>query len=259
MPERTEFATGEFSWTDLTTTDTDAASTFYTTVFGWVAEPVPMPDAGGYTMFTLNGRHVAGLSPKMDGDPGPNRWTVYVNVDDLDKTVEVAQSSGATVLLPGMDVFTSGRMAILADPAGAAVALWQPQEHKGAGVSDEPGALTWTELTTSDVDGAKTFYSDVFGWGAETSDGGGMQYTEFKLGDRSVAGLMAKPADMPAEVPSFWMPYFQSTDPDKTAGEATALGGTLIAGPMDIPGGGRFAVLSDPQGSMFGLYRPGEH
>lgn len=256
MPDRTEYAAGEPAWTDLTTTDVDAATTFYSTIFGWVAEPVPMPDAGGYTMLTLNGRHVAGLSPKMPEDPGPSRWTIYVNVDDADKAAELAQSAGGTVLVPVMDVFTSGRMAILADSTGAAIAVWQPQEHRGAAVQDEPGALTWTELTTSDTAAAQAFYRDVFGWDAETSDGGGMAYTEFKLADKSIAGMMAKPEGMPAEIPSYWMPYFQTTDPDKLAGEIAALGGTVMVPPADIPTGGRFAIATDPQGAVFGLYRP---
>lgn len=257
MPERTEFPHGEFSWTDLTTSDVDAAGTFYATLFGWVAEPVPMADAGGYTMFTLNGRHVAGLSPAMPNDPSPPHWTTYVNVDDADKTTELVQSAGGSVLMPVMDVFTSGRMAIFTDPVGAAFAVWQPKEHQGSAITDEPGALTWVELTTDDTAASQAFYGEVFGWGSETSDGGGMAYTEYKLGDRSIAGMMAKPPGMPASIPSYWMPYFQVVDPDKTAAEATALGGTVMAGPADIPSGGRYAVLTDPQGAAFGLYRPG--
>jgi predicted enzyme related to lactoylglutathione lyase len=238
------------------TTDVDAASTFYRTIFGWDADPVPMEDAGGYTMFTSGGRFVAGLSPKMTEDPGPVRWTVYVNVDDADKTVELAQSAGGTLLMPIMDVFTSGRMAMFTDPTGAVIAIWQAKDHKGAGVVDEPGSLTWTELTTSDPTKAQAFYGEVFGWGSETSEGGAMAYTEFKLGDKSVAGMMKKPADMPANVPSTWIPYFHVTDPDKVTGEIAALGGKVMVPATDIPTGGRFAVVTDPQGGVFGIYRP---
>lgn len=258
MPERSEYAAGEPSWADLTTTDVDAAATFYGTIFGWAAEPVPMPDAGGYTMLLLDGKYIGALSPKMPEDPSPPHWSVYVNVEDVDKTTELVQSAGGTVLVPRIDVFTSGSMAIFADPSGAAFAVWQPQEHKGASVIDENGALTWFELTTTDTEKAKAFYADVFGWGEQTSDGGGMAYTEFKLGDKSIAGMMAKPAEMPAEIPSYWMPYFQVADPDKTAGEAAALGGTVMVPAADIPGGGRFAIVADPQGAVFGLYRPAQ-
>lgn len=256
MPDRDGFAPGEFSWTDLMTDDPDAAATFYSTLFGWVAEPVPMPDAGGYTMLTLNGRYVGALSPKQQGDPGPSRWTMYVNVDDADKTAELVTAAGGTVLAPVMDVFTAGRMAVFMDPTGAAFAVWQPKDHKGAQVTDVPGALTWIELTTDDTGKAKAFYGEVFGWTGDTHEGGGMAYTEFSAGDTKVGGMMGKPPGMPAEVPSFWMPYFQTTDPDKAAGEITALGGRVVQGPAEVPGGGRFVVASDPQGAMFGLYTP---
>ena len=257
MPERTPYAAGEPAWTDLTTNDVAAAATFYATIFGWRADRIDDPGAGGYTMLTLNGRAVAALSPRMGDDPAPPHWTVYLATDDAEKTVEVAQGAGATVLAPAFDVLTAGRMAVLADPTGAVVALWQATEHHGAGVTDEPGALTWVELTTSDTAAAQRFYGTVFGWEAKTSDGGGTEYTEFALGDRNVAGMMAKPADLPAGTPSYWMPYFQVVDPDRTAAEAVALGATAVAPPADIPGGdGRYAVLADPQGAFFGLYRP---
>lgn len=257
MPEKTEYAPGEPAWADLTTTDVDAAVTFYGTVFGWEAEPVAGPDTGGYTMLSLNGRQVAAVVPAMPEDPSPPHWTVYVAVADVEATLKEAEAAGGQTLMPPLDVMTAGRMAIAADPAGAVIALWQAQEHPGAAVMDEPGAVTWVELSTSDTEGAKPFYASVFGWGEETAEGGGMAYTEFKLGGKSVAGMMAKPPGTPDGLPSYWMPYFQVTDPDKVAGEVAALGGQVLAPPDDIPGAdGRYAVVMDPQGAPFGLYRP---
>lgn len=253
MPEKTEYAPGTPSWVDLATTDTDAAGTFYSTLFGWRAEPVPDPDAGGYTMFTLNGRMVGAMAP-MAGAEHPPAWTTYVSTDDVDKTVEIAESAGGKVLQPPMDVMGAGRMAILADPTGAVIALWQPGEHKGAQLVDEPGAFTWTELSTRDTAAAEAFYTTAFGWTAETSSMGDVAYTEYKLGDTSVAGMMAPGPDVPPQVPAYWMPYFAVTDPDKTAAEAAALGAATLAPPMDFPGG-RFAVLRDPQGATFGVLR----
>jgi hypothetical protein len=253
MPERTGFASGEFAWTDLMTSDLDAAVTFYRTVFGWEAEQVQEPEARGYTMFSLGGRQVGAASPLMPGDPSPPRWNVYVGVADTDVTLKAVEAAGGSVIVPAMDVFTAGRMGMAADPAGAVFALWQAGDHTGAGVTDEPGTLTWVELSTTDTEGAKAFYADVFGWGEETADGGGMPYTEFKLGGKSIAGMMPAQGGMPP----FWMPYFQVTDPDKVAGEVAALGGQVLAPPDDIPGGqGRYAVVTDPQGAPFGLYRP---
>jgi predicted enzyme related to lactoylglutathione lyase len=253
MPEKTEYAPGTPSWVDLATPDVDRAGTFYATLFGWTAEPVPMPDAGGYVMFTLNGKYVAAMSPIEHGERPP-AWTTYVSTDDADKTAELAQTAGGSVLMPPMDVFDSGRMAVLADPTGAAFAVWQPNQHPGAGLVDDPGTFTWTELSSRDTAAAARFYPEVFGWTAETSDGGGMQYTEFKLGDSSVAGMMEMNPMVPAEVPSYWMPYFAVVDVDKSAGEATALGAEALLPPSDFPGG-RFAVIRDPQGATFGLLR----
>lgn len=254
MTEKSGYAQGEPTWADISSADVAGTKTFYATLFGWQADDVPMDDAGGYGMFTLDGRNVTGYGPVQPGQP--TAWSVYFASDDLEKTVEIAQSAGGSVVAPPMDVFTAGRMAVLRDPAGAFFSLWQAGEHTGAQVQDVAGALTWVELTTDDVDGSKAFYGEVFGWGEETAtEGGPMPYTEFKLGGRSVAGMMRKPDDMPAGVPSYWMPYFQPADIDKTVADAAALGATVMVPPSAIPNG-MFAILTDPQGATFGLYRP---
>lgn len=253
MPEKTEYQPGTPCWVDLATTDVDAAATFYTTLFGWQTEPIPDPAAGGYVMLTMNGRYVGALAPLGERQQPP-AWTTHISTDNADKLVELAEGAGGTTVAPPMDVFDSGRLAVIADPTGAVVALWQPNKHIGASIVDEPNTLAWTELSSRDVEGAKRFYPEVFGWTAQTSDAGGMEYTEFKVGDQSVAGLMAMSPMVPAEVPSYWMPYFAVTDVDKVTGEATALGATALVEPMDFPGG-RFAVIRDPQGATFGLLR----
>ncbi|HEX8003478.1 MAG TPA: VOC family protein [Mycobacteriales bacterium] len=254
MTEKSGYAPGEPSWVDINTTDVAATRTFYATLFGWAADDVPMEDAGGYGMFSLGGRYVGGYGPTQA--PGqPAAWSVYFDTEDVDKTAEVVTSAGGTVVMGPVDVFTSGRMAVFQDPAGAFFSVWQAGDHLGAQVQDEPNALTWVELTTSDTEGAKRFYAEVFGWGEQTATEGSMPYTEFQQGGRSIAGMMAKPAEMPAEVPSYWMPYFQPADIERTVAEAAALGATVMVPPSPIPNG-RFAVLADPQGAAFGLYRP---
>jgi predicted enzyme related to lactoylglutathione lyase len=151
-----------------------------------------------------------------------------------------------------MDVLDVGRMSVFADPTGAAAAVWQPRQHIGAGLVNEPGALAWNELNTRDIAGAKAFYSEVFGWSGETGDMGGMEYTMWKLAGEDVGGMMTTPAEVPAEVPAHWLAYFGTADCDATVAEATGLGATLLAGPIDIPAG-RFAVLADPAGAVFGV------
>jgi predicted enzyme related to lactoylglutathione lyase len=117
---------------------------------------------------------------------------------------------------------------------------------------NEPGALAWNELSTRDTATAKNFYIEVFGWEAETADMGGMEYTTWKLNGNDVGGMLAMPAEVPPEVPAHWLAYFATADCDATVATATGLGATLLAGPTDIPPG-RFAVLADPTGAMFGV------
>jgi hypothetical protein len=249
MADKSGYAHGEPSWADLASEDVAGSKTFYATLFGWDADDVPMEDAGGYGMFSLGGRHVGGYGPPPPGRPVS--WAVYVTVDDVDAVAEAATAAGGTVVNGPFDVFTSGRMAVVQDPTGATLSLWQPGDHPGAGVQDEANALTWVELSTTDVEAARAFYTSLLGWTtSDSSDVAGMDYTEFKLGERSVAGMMRSESGA-----SYWMPYFQPADIDRTVGEATALGASVMVPKMAIPGG-EFAILSDPQGAAFGLFRP---
>jgi predicted enzyme related to lactoylglutathione lyase len=247
--EMEKYEHGVPSWVDVATPDLDKAADFYSALFGWECPPGP-EEAGGYRVCTLNGRTVAGISPQMN--PGPSMWSNYVNVDDADAVIGLVTANGGNVMVPPMDVMTAGRMAFFFDPVGAALGLWQPGDHPGAGVVNEPGAFSWSELVTTDVDKSKDFYGKVFGWGAETHGDGPGAYTEWQLGGRSIGGMMEKPPMMPAEVPPHWMPYFTVTDTDATADQVKSLGGGVLAGPMDIEPG-RFAAVHDPFGAVFSV------
>ncbi len=238
------------SWVDLSTDDLPKARAFYGSLFGWDVPEGP-PEAGGYTLAAIGGKPVAGLGPKMNPD-FPSVWMTYVIVDDADAVVGKVGGAGGQVLVPPMDVMDVGRLGIVADPVGAVIGIWQPRAHKGAGVVNEPNTYCWSELVTTDVDGAKAFYADVFGWGAETQGGDGMAYTEWKVDGRSVGGMMAKPPEMPAEVPPYWGVYFAVTDADAAVARIGELGGTVMMGPMDIEPG-RFAVALDPGGAPFNV------
>jgi predicted enzyme related to lactoylglutathione lyase len=237
---------------DHATKDLASSNEFYSSLFGWVADDQG-EDMGHYTLFKHDGRDAAGNMAVM-ADGQPCVWMSYISVNDADATLDVATSAGATVLVGPMDVSDIGRMAIVADPTGAAVGIWQPKTFIGAQVANEPGSLAWNELNTRDVAAAKAFYTTVFGWTAEDSDMGGMAYTEWKLGDRTVGGMMAMAEMVPAEVPAHWLAYFAVADTDATVAAATEAGATLLVAPMDIPAG-RFAVLSDPEGAAFGVIR----
>ncbi len=245
--EMTKYEHGIPSWVDVGVPDLDQAAAFYSGLFGWECPPGP-EEAGGYRVCTLKGQPVAGLGPQQN--PGPPVWASYVNVDDTEAIVAEVTEAGGQVIVPPMDVMGLGIMAYFSDPAGAVFGVWQALTFPGAGIVNEPGAFSWTELLTNDVDGAKEFYGKVFGWGAETHGEGPGAYTEWQVSGRSIGGMMLKPPMIPAEVPPFWSVYFTVNDTDATIEQVKALGGQLMTGPMDIEPG-RFAVVADPAGAAF--------
>jgi uncharacterized protein len=248
MPEITRYEHGVPSWVDIGTDDLSAGVNFYSDLFGWEGHDAG-EEAGHYTIVSKHGRQVAAISPVQE-DQG-SRWTTYVNVDDVDEAARKAEAAGGQVIFAPMDVMAEGRMAIFADTTGAFIAAWQPGRHIGAQLVNEPGAFIWSELSSSDVAKSKEFYSAVFGWGW----GGGDDYAEAQVGGRTIAGLMPRRPDVPSDVPDSWLVYFGTSDVDSDVQKAVDLGASVIAGPAEIPGTGRFAVLADPQGATFALFQ----
>jgi predicted enzyme related to lactoylglutathione lyase len=246
MPTMTEYVPGTPSWVDLASPDLAASVAFYSSLFGWEAQDMGEA-AGHYHMFELGGTPVAGAGPiMMEGQPPA--WLTYVSVTDADATVAAIKAAGGTVYVEPMDVMDVGRMSVFSDPTGAAIALWQPRAHLGAGLVNEPGTLTWNELSTRDPDAARTFYTEVFGWNGHDVEGP-MEYTEWQLHGATIGGMMPMAADVSPMVPSYWLTYFGTADTDATVAAATGLGATVTVPAMDIPAG-RFAVLA---GAMFAV------
>jgi uncharacterized protein len=253
MPERTSYEPGTPSWVDLSTPDVDASARFYGALFGWEAEAAgPPEETGGYAMFNLDGRRVAGVGPIMQ-EGQPPVWSTYVSTDDADAAVARAQQAGGAVMVEPMDVMDAGRMAFVSHQAGGIVGLWQPAGTIGAELVNEPGTLNWNELHTRDVNGAKAFYAALFGWKADDQPFGDMTYTVLNLGDRAIAGLMPMPPGVPDEVPAYWLAYFGVVDCDAAVAKAQEFGGNVIAPAMDVEGIGRLAVLTDPHGATFAV------
>ncbi|HTV12272.1 MAG TPA: VOC family protein [Acidimicrobiales bacterium] len=248
MPEMTGYDHGVPSWVDMGAADPNAARNFYSQLFGWEGQDMG-EESGHYHMMTKGGQMVAGVGPAQD--PGPPRWAMYVNVDDVDEVAKAVEANGGKVLVAPMDVMSAGRMLVFADPTGAIVSAWQPRDHRGAQLVNEAGAFIWSELHTSDLERAKQFYGDVFGWGW----GGAPEYAEVQVNGRSVAAAMARHPEMPAEVPDNWLIYFGSEDVDADVAKASGLGARVTVPATDIPNMGRFAVLLDPQGGAFAIYK----
>jgi len=258
VAEFTTHTPGTFTWPELSTTDQKSAVAFYRGLFGWDVNEVPLGPGQTYSMFQMRGKEVGAATTQQPDEKQagiPPHWNSYVTVKNVDESAKKAQSIGGKVLAGPFDVMDAGRMAVLQDPTGAAFEIWEAKRSIGARILNEPGALCWTELTTSDTKAAEAFYTQLFGWVPKHSAAGSpMEYTEFSIGGTPSVGMMAKPAGMPAHIPSYWMPYFQVTNADQSASKGKELGGQVMIGPQDIPGTGRFAILTDPQGAMFAVF-----
>jgi predicted enzyme related to lactoylglutathione lyase len=252
MPEVSEYAPGTPSWVDLASPDPDASARFYGGLFGWEAtDPGPVEESGGYRMLQRGGRNVAGLGPtQAEGQPA--MWTTYVSTDDAEGVAAKVRAAGGQVMMEPFDVLGAGRMAVFADPAGAFISIWQPQTHHGADVANEPGSLCWNELATRDIEQAKAFYRAAFGWEGDTNAYGDTSYTEWKLGGRTIGGMIAMNDQWPAAVPAHWMVYFAVEDVDAATSRVEELGGKVAVPPSDTPAG-RFAVVNDPHGAVFSI------
>ena len=259
MADFTTHTPGTFTWPELATTDQKSAVAFYRALFGWDLNDVPLGPADTYSMFQMRGKEVAAactLRPEERQGGVPPHWNSYVTVKSVDDTAKKAQQLGGKVLAPPIDVMDAGRMAVLQDPTGAVFEIWEAKRSIGARILSEPGALCWTELTTTDTKTAEKFYTQLFGWSPKHAAAGApMEYTEFSVGGTPSIGMMPKPPQMPASVPSFWMPYFQVTSADASASKAKDLGGKVMVGPLEIADAGRFAVVSDPQGAVFAVFQ----
>ena len=257
------YVPGAPCWVDLATTDQEAAKAFYGDLLGWRYEDAPM-DQGGrqlYSMAILGDRYAAAIYTQQQEQRQmgmPPCWSVHLSVEDADAAGGRVKELGGKLLMEPVDVFESGRVAAINDSTGAAVMLWQPRKHVGAGVKYEPGAICWCELMTTDPDAATGFYTALFGMESErTTMENGVEYTVLKAGGDFAAGIMALPDELRAmRIPPHWAVYFQVADVDAAVAAVTAKGGAVDLPPTDIPTVGRFASVRDPQGASVSLMSP---
>jgi uncharacterized protein len=268
MPERDGYIPGVPCWVDTSQPDPEAAVSFYGGLFGWQLEDVMPPGSQGkYFIAKLRGGDVAAVGSIPDGAPPAAMWNTYIWVSSADETASKAIQAGGRALMEPFDVMNAGRMAVLADPQGAAFCVWQAREHKGAQIVNEAGSLNFNVLNTPDTEAAKEFYGAVFGW--TTLDlGNGEFWTLSVYGDyleELTPGIRKMTADMGAagfedvvaairhagdDAPPHWGVAFSTDDAHATAEKAEALGGELVVPPVDAPWA-RITVIRDPQGATF--------
>lgn len=250
MAEITSYEHGVPAWVDLGSSNIEESVRFYSGLFGWAHEDMGA-EAGHYTMFRLRGKNVAAVGPLM-AEGQPEVWSTYISVTNADEIAAKITEAGGSILAPPMDVMEAGRMGVFMDPTGAAFSIWQPNQMIGADLVNEPGTVTWNELNTRDVAAAKAFYPKVFGWGTHDNEMPGMTYTEWQVAGRTVGGMLPMPDMVPAQTPNHWLVYFAVDGTDAAVDKVKALGGSLLAGPIDAPPG-PFAVVADPHGAPFAV------
>jgi predicted enzyme related to lactoylglutathione lyase len=273
MPERDGYIPGVPCWIDTSQPDPEAAVDFYRGLFGWEFEDVMPPGSPGlYFIGRIRGGDVAAVGSIPEGAPPMAMWNTYVWVESADETAAKVLDAGGSVVMEPFDIMDSGRMAVFADPEGAAFCVWQAKEHKGARIVNEHGSLNFNGLNTRDPEAAKAFYGSVFGWEILALPGGIEMWTLPGYGDyleRDNPGLREMVAqsggpkgfedvvasinpiaeDQPDTRPH-WDVRFAVDDADAIAAKATELGGRVIVAPFDAPWV-RATVIADPQGATF--------
>jgi uncharacterized protein len=243
---------GKFVWHENYSNDVEGAKRFYGDVFGWDYE-VFKPGEVDYPMVKVGERTHGGFMV-VQQEGAPAHWLGIVQVEDADETAKKAESAGGKIHAGPFDIPEVGRMVVLGDPQGAVLAALAA----AADAQEQPpaeGVFVWDELGTSDVEDAKRFYGELFGWATDEMDmGPAGTYTIFKRsGDEQVGGAMTKPEGAPQP---YWLVYVGTDDVDGCVERAAKGGGTTIMEPMDVPTIGRLAVVQDPQGATFGIFKP---
>lgn len=255
MGSRTTYPTGQFCWVDLMSHDYDAAASFYGEVFGWTCEVQDTHGGPRYGIFHLGDQQVGGIgqmSDEMKSQGMPSFWSVYCKVDDVDAATKKAVAAGGTVMMEPIPVLESGRMSIVVDPGGAALSLWQPINHHGSQIVNEPNTWIWNDLMTSDPEGSVKFYEAMFGWTMiESPMDNGSEYWEFKNQGHLIGGMMRRSDDDNAP-PPHWSTYFSVTDLNATVTAIESRGGHVVV-PSFNTEVGDICVVSDPFQGVFDL------
>lgn len=257
MPLVERFAPGEFSWIELATSNQAAAREFYCALFGWTVRNIPIGPNEVYSLFELDGRVAAAafaISPSESASGIPPHWHLYVAVASADEAAKKAAELGGKVVEAPFDVMDRGRAALIQDPTGAYFSVWEAKKRIGVGVIGEPGAFCWADLNTPDQRHATTFYEGLFGWKLKPGQGKESGYLHIVNGENYIGGVPPT-GQGPRDAPPHWLLYFAVADVDATFGKAQGMHARVLLPPMDFESVGRVAMLADPQGAVFALFR----
>lgn len=246
---------GRFCWLDLMTTEPGAAKDFYEKVAGW---GTVVDDAGGqpYTMW-MNGPEPIGgvmdMPPQAAAAGAPPSWMAHVSTPDLEATMAKAEELGATIEMskpiPGV-----GSFAVISDPQGAVFAAFEPEgDAPGHDGPANVGEFSWHELATDDWEAAWAFYSELFEWEktGEFDRGEAGMYHMFGRNGQTLGGMYGRMPEMPVNA---WLYYVRVPDVEAAVTKVKELGGQVLNGPMEVPGGDTVAACVDPQGAAFAVH-----
>lgn len=246
---------GRFMWYELLTSDPGAALEFYTSLIGWGTAPF---ETGGqqYTMWICGEMPVGGvmqLPEEAVAGGAPPHWLGYIGTPDVDASTEEAAAHGGSVLVRPTTIPNAGRFAVLTDPQGAVIAAYTPAQEAPPEAAPAPGCFSWNELATTDFEAAFGFYSTLFGWTKQEAMDMGEAgiYQIYGRGGPPLGGMFNRPPEMPV---SAWLYYIMVEDVDRSVERVKELGGQVLNGPMEVPGGDRIAQCADPQGAIFALH-----
>jgi len=255
MPTRETAPVGAPCWADLWTSDVPGARRFYGELFGWHADE-PDPQFGGYFTFVRDGVRIAGGMGDMGELRANNTWKIYLATDDVEKTSMTAAEEGGQLTSEPMPVADLGSQALITDPTGAELGLWQPGTFHGFTVFAEPGAPSWFELHTRDFSKATAFYRAVFGLDVNVvGDTDEFRYAILRRPGASedLAGIIDARAFLPAGAAPHWSIYWSVASVDAAVKKVSALGGSVVQAAETTPYG-RLATVTDHAGAEFRLH-----
>ena len=242
---------GRFCWYELMTTDPDAAVDFYGRVAGWTTAPWGEGEKP-YTMW-MNGETPIGGVMELPEEGVPPCWLAYVSTPDVDAANQQVKALGGKILKERA-IPQVGRISVVQDPQGGVLSIIEPEgDAPGHDDMAAVGEFSWHELATSDWEAAWRFYSQMFGWQEASQmdmpEGMGI-YHMFSRGAHPLGGMF----NLHSAMPIGWAFYVRVPDTHAAVETIKELGGEILNGPMEVPGGDFVAQCKDPQGVVFAVH-----